>query len=268
MEVQPHGQRRFRRDELRRRRRLGCAEKLRQAAVADRPAPRRGPRHAEGEPARRLRLPRLRLGRSRARLLLRILRERGEGRGLGGDAEARHAEVLRRPQRCRIAQLVGPRPGASGPADASDGLRRRDRPLPRDQLGRGIRRHRRGAERAGPSRPGRILHLGPRQQRGGLPLPAVRPALRHQQLPGLLEHVPRSLGRGADRGDRHRQGHGAAGGFRRGRCDLRHRPEPRHQPSADAGRPAPRHRPRRHGGGVQPAEGEGSPSRRPRAVPR
>ncbi len=77
-----------------------------------------------------------------------------------------------------------------------------------------------------------------------LPLPALRPRLRHQQLPRLFEHVPRGERRGAHRGDRHRQGHGAARGFREGGRDLLRRPEPRHQPPADARRPAPGRRAR------------------------
>ena len=46
-------------------------------------------------------------------------------------------------------------------------------------------------------------------------LPVVGPQLRHEQPAGLLEHVPRVVGRRADRGDRHRQGLGDRRGHRR-----------------------------------------------------
>ena len=52
-------------------------------------------------------------------------------------------------------------------------------------------------------------------------------------------------------GDRHRQGHGPAGGFREGGRDLLRRPESRHQPSAHARRPAPGGRARRAGRGAE-----------------
>ena len=71
-------------------------------------------------------------------------------------------------------------------------LRAGRRPLRADQLGRRastlIAEHLRGARHP---RRGGLLHLGPHQQRGRVPLPAVRPQLRHQQPARLLEHVPR-----------------------------------------------------------------------------
>ncbi|GJE73377.1 hypothetical protein CHKEEEPN_4942 [Methylorubrum podarium] len=96
-----------------------------------------------------------------------------------------------------------------------------------------------------------LVEVG-RLQRGGLPLPALRPRLRHQQLPRLLEHVPRGERHRPRSGHRHRQGHGAARRLREGGRDLRRRPESRHQPSAHAGRPAPGRRARRAGRGAQP----------------
>ena len=41
------------------------------------------------------------------------------------------------------------------------------------------------------ARPGRLLHVGPHEQRGRVPVPAVRAGVRHEQPAGLLEHVPR-----------------------------------------------------------------------------
>ena len=77
--------------------------------------------------------------------------------------------------------------------------------------------------------PGRgdVLHLRAAQQRGRVPAAAVRPRLRHQQPPGLLEHVPRVERVGARRDARRRQGHGVARGHLRGRPGARRGPEPR-----------------------------------------
>ena len=62
---------------------------------------------------------------------------------------------------------------------------------------------------ARPADPGRgvVLHLGPHQQRGRVPLPADGAPVRHEQPAGLLEHVPRVERRRAGALDRHRQGH-------------------------------------------------------------
>ena len=76
------------------------------------------------QPARRLRLPGLRLGRSGARLVLRVLRERREGGRLGGDRQARDAGVLRAAHRDRAARLDRLRAGGRGPPDPADALRR------------------------------------------------------------------------------------------------------------------------------------------------
>ena len=95
-----------------------------------------------------------------------------------------------------------------------------------------------GRAPARPRQPGRggLLHLRQDLQRGGVPLPAVRPRLRHQQPARLLEHVPRVHLGGAGRGDRHRQGLGHPAGHPRRRADRDRRPEPGHQPPADAHR--------------------------------
>ena len=74
------------------------------------------------------------------------------------------------------------------------------------QLGSGVRPDRQAPQRTAKPGHGRVLHLGPGQQRSGVPVPVVRARLRHQQLPGLLEHVPRGQrrGPGAKRGRRQR----------------------------------------------------------------
>ncbi len=50
---------------------------------------------------------------------------------------------------------------------------------------------RRGVERARVARRGGLLHVGSHDQRGGVPLPALRAPVRHEQPARLLEHVPR-----------------------------------------------------------------------------
>ena len=117
--------------------------------------------------------------------------------------------------------------------------------------------------------PGRgdLLHLGQDLQRGGVRLPALRPRLRHQQPARLLQHVPRvDLGR-AGRDDRHRQGLGQPRGRPRGRADRDQRPEPRHQPPADADRAGEGEEERRQDPRDQPARRRpaccGSRTRRP-----
>ena len=124
--------------------------------------------------------------------------------------------------------------GQQGRLTASDGARRRARPLPADRLGRRVRADRRAS--CAPADPDaqRVLHVGPHEQRGRVPLPAVRPHVRHEQPPRLLEHVPRVERRRADGDGRHRQGHGVARRLRARRPDLRRRPEPGHQPPAHA----------------------------------
>jgi hypothetical protein len=62
----------------------------------------------------------------------------------------------------------------------------------------------------------------------------VRAPLRHQQLPRLLEHVPRSDERRSARVHRRRQRHCDARGLRPLRRHLLHRTQSRHQPSANA----------------------------------
>ena len=58
-------------------------------------------------------------------------------------------------------------------------------------LGRGVRADRRELRAlAGPDE-AVFYTSGRTQQRGGVPLPAARPAVRHQQPARLLEHVPR-----------------------------------------------------------------------------
>ncbi len=59
--------------------------------------------------------------------------------------------------------------------------------------------------------------------------------IRHEQLPRLLQHVPRTDERRFAAVDRHRQGHGVAGGLRPLRAHPLDRPQSRHEPSADDG---------------------------------
>ncbi len=236
-----------------RRCRLGRAQERRHRAAA-RTRTGQGRVDAAGaEPARRLRLPGLRLARPRAHVHLRVLRERGQGRGRRDHRQARHARVLCAPHRHQPARAERLRTGEPGPPDRADGVRRRVRPLRADQLGRCLRADRKAPTRPALARHGGLLHLGARQQRGCLPLPADGAPLRHQQLPRLLEHVPRAdLGRPAG-GGRHRQGHRAARGLRPRRHAAAVRPEPGHQPPAHARRAARVRQARRHHRLHQPA---------------
>src|SRR5690606_12792364 len=83
-----------------------------------------GGRAAPGQPAGRLRLSRLRLARSPPHLLVRVLRERRQGGGLGGHLETRHARILRPPHALGALGVVRPcarergTPHASAPYDA------------------------------------------------------------------------------------------------------------------------------------------------------
>ncbi len=181
--------------------------------------PHRG-RAGPAEPAQRLRLPRLRVaGGARRPQARRVLRERRQGGRRGGHQARRHAGVLRpaldrRPDgQARVLAV------AAGPAHPSDGAAARRRPLPADRLGRRVPADRRRAARARQPERGGVLHLGPYQQRGRVPVSAAGPQLRHQQPARLLEHVPRVVGHCADRRDRHRQGLGHRRRRHQGRSD-------------------------------------------------
>ena len=195
---------------------------------------------AEGQPGRRLRLPGLRVARPGHAAHRRVLRERREGRRRGGHHP---------PGRRRSSSPRTPSPscedwddywlGQAGPADrirccSSAG----DTPLPTAIAGtRAFDVIADELDALDSARRGRLLHLGPHQQRGRVPLPAVRPRARHEQPARLLEHVPRVERRRADRDDRHRQGH-ASRSTTSSTADLiiDRRAEPGHQPSAHAHR--------------------------------
>ena len=199
--------------------------------------PAQHPDAPAGQPEGRLRLPRVRVARGGQAAHRGVLRERREGRRRGGDdppGRRRSSSPSTRIDELRGARRLVARP--AGPADASDDPRRGCDALPSDLVGRRAARGRRRA--AGPRRPerGDLLHLGPHLERGGVPLPAAGARVRHEQPAGLLEHVPRVVRLGADRDDRHRQGHGLDRGHPRGRPAHRRRAEPRHEPPAHAQR--------------------------------
>ena len=112
---------------------------------------------------------------------------------------------------------------------------------------------------------------GQHLQRGRVRLPALRPRLRHEQPARLLEHVPRvHVGR---RWPRRSASARAASprGLPRGRADRHHRPEPGHQPPADADRAGAGEAQRRQDHRRQPAPGGRAdplqePAERPRGV--
>ncbi|KAG1597464.1 hypothetical protein G6F46_014283 [Rhizopus delemar] len=125
-------------------------------------------------------------------------------------------------------------------------------------MGRRVRAHRQRHGQRARTRHGRVLHVGPRLERSGLPVQPVRARIRHQQLPGLLEHVPRGHERRAAADDRLRQRHGVAGRLRRLRPDHFDGTQPRHQPSAHDGHLARMRAPRRTHHRVQPLAGTGA----------
>ena len=179
---------------------------------------RAGPRAARRarccapEPGRRLRLPGLRLARTRRPLgALEFCENGAKARRVGGHARARDAGVLR--ARTPVAELAAQddhwleaqgrltEPMLLGARAATTTSRSRwDEAFAR--IGASCRRARRRPDQA-------VFYTsGPHQQRGGVPLPAVRARARHQQPARLLEHVPRVQRRRAGRDDRRRQGHG------------------------------------------------------------
>ena len=106
-------------------------------------------------------------------------------------ASPRGSSPSTRSPSCGRAQRPLARP--AGPAHRADGAG-----APGDDhygpiaLGRRVRADRRASCSAlGQPDRGRLLHLGPHEQRGRVPLPAVRARVRHQQPARLLEHVPR-----------------------------------------------------------------------------
>ena len=159
------------------------------------PAPgARRARESEGaagaKPARRFRLPRLRLARPPPRVHVRLLRKRRQGRRRRSDQPPRRTGTVCQPHRHAAAGTVGLRARAARPPDRTDGLRRRQRPLRAHRLGRRLRPRGPPPARSARCQPGRVLYVGTRQQRSGLFVPADGAPVRHEQLPRLLQHVP------------------------------------------------------------------------------
>ncbi|CAM5686976.1 hypothetical protein SALBM311S_09218 [Streptomyces alboniger] len=160
----------------------GAAADGRQAHRADPPA---------REPEGRLRLPGLRLAGAGAPARGGVLRERREGGRRGGHPAPGHPRVLRHALRRRPRHQERLLAGTAGPAHPPRVPPRRGNALRAGDLGARLRHRRRGDHRPRLTRRGPLLHLRPHQQRGRLPLPALRARTRHQQPAGLLQHVPR-----------------------------------------------------------------------------
>ena len=144
------------------------------------------------QPDEGLRLPRLRLARPRPPQPLRVLRERREGRRRGGDPAPCRPRLLRRRTRSPSSARE-PTTGSGSRAGSPSRCTSRPahdhyEPITWDEAFRLIAERLHGA--AHPGRRG-VLHLGPHVERGGVPLPADGPPLRHEQPARLLEHVPR-----------------------------------------------------------------------------
>ena len=210
---------------------------------------------------RRLRLPRLRVARRPERACAST-----SARTASSTSPGRLTPATGRPPTSSPRTPSPSSPGwsdydleVSGPARRAAELRPGDRHVRADLLGRRVRarRRRRCAGWTSP-RPGVVLHLGPAQQRGDVPLPALGARVRHEQPAGLLEHVPRGERPGADGGDRHAaRARSTCSDWEAGRRDLADRRQRRVERAADAhlarrGRPARRaarpHQPADRGG--------------------
>ena len=192
------------------------------------------PHDAADQPARWVRLPRMRMAGAPRHVAVRVLRERCQGRRRGGDGPADHRRLLRRSLDRGSGdplRLLARPTGAAHRANASISWRHA---LPADLVGWCRCRRRRPAPIARLAGPRRLLHVRADEQRGRLPVPVVRPRLRHEQSAGLLEHVPRVERGRPRRDDRHRQGHRHARRRPCRRADRRRRAEPGYQPSAHA----------------------------------
>ena len=130
----------------------------------------------------------------------RVLRERREGRGRGGhDAKRIGARVLRRTGRS-TRWPRSPTTGSTQQGRLTEPMVLREgaphyEPISWDDAFDLIGER---AARARVAGRGGVLHLRPREQRGGVPVPALRAPVRHQQPARLLEHVPRVERHGAD----------------------------------------------------------------------
>ncbi len=104
------------------------------------------------------------------------------------------------------------------------------RPLPTHRLGRSLHPHRQRTQLlSSPNEALPLLHLRTSAfQRSRLPLRTLRPTIRHQQPPRLLQHVPRILRHRSHPHHRHRKMHHQNRRPRTRRCHLHHRSKPRH----------------------------------------
>ena len=140
----------------------------------------------------------------------------------------------RRPGRRSPSYWLGQQGRLTHPMVLRAGRRRTTEPI---ELGRRVRADRRAAQRAGEPRRGRLLHLGPHQQRGRVPLPArscaasapttcptARTCATSRRGIALAETI--GIGKGTV----------TLEDFDARRSDHRRRAEPRHQPPADADR--------------------------------
>ena len=140
-----------------------------------------------------LRLPGLRVARPRpgAPPHRRVLRERRQGGRRGGHPAPGRARSSSPSTRWPTSPTRPTTGWASRAGSPSRWSARGRHALRADLVGRGLRADRAPPARPGQPRRGRLLHVGPDLERGGVRLPALRAGLRHQQPARLLEHVPR-----------------------------------------------------------------------------
>ena len=197
---------------------------------------------AEAQSEGRLRLPELRLARSRRRAQDgRVLRERRQGGRRGGDdaraSRRSSSRSIRSPSCSRRRDIWLDEQGRlTHPMVRRAGRR----PLRADLLGRRLRaRSPTSCNALASPDEAVVLHLGPRQQRGGV---SLRPLRRASSAPTTCPTARTCATSRAALGLTETIGIGKATvkieDFELRRRDLRHRPEPGHQPSAHADRAA------------------------------
>ena len=210
----------------------------------DRPPGRRADGLAQGrphpaapQPARRLRLPRVRLARAAPHVPARVLRERGQGRRRGGHRPAGRPPAFFAEH--SIASLAGETDywlGQQGrlttpmhrPPGATTTSRSTGTPRSPASARRSPRWRRRTAA---------VFYTSGRtSNEAAFVYQLFVRALGTNNLPDCSNMCHESSGVALGRDDRHRQGHGDARRHPRRRADPRRRPEPGHQPPADARR--------------------------------
>ena len=197
---------------------------------------------------RGLRLPRLRLARSEAHLVVRVLRERRQGGRLGSDgaSAARRNSSPRTPSPSLSAGATTSSRWSGGSPIRWPMTRPRDR-YRAGELGRRLRHASAGISQALPDpNMAEFYTSGRTSNEAAFLYQLFVREYGTNNFPDCSNMCHEATSVGLPQSHRRRQGHGAAGGFRQGRLHLHLRPEPRHQQPAHDDEPAQRVPPRRH----------------------